>query len=91
VFDGVADTTEFEASMIMRDRFIRLQTHLTEASGDLDDASAGNIAALEREADRLIREHTADIDRACELLTAPDPAPAGPADPGPAPPQPPPT
>ena len=42
--------------MIMRDRFIRLQTHLKEASGDLDDASAENIAALEREADRLIRE-----------------------------------
>ena len=94
VFDGVADTTEFEASMIMRDRFIRLQTHLKEASGDLDDASAENLAALEREADRLIRENDADIDRACALLTAPDaaaPAPQpAPADTVP-PAQPPPT
>jgi patatin-like phospholipase/acyl hydrolase len=83
VFDGVADTTEFEASMLMRERYIRLQTHLTVASGDLDDASAQNLAALEREAARLIAEHDADIDRACELLTAPEPAPRTPGAPDP--------
>src|SRR3954469_24390583 len=89
VFDGVADTTEFEAAMVMGDRYIRLQTHLSVASGALDDASAGNLAALEREADRLIREHDADIDRACELLTAPDSATPSPAPPEPG--EPPPT
>jgi patatin-like phospholipase/acyl hydrolase len=78
VFDGVADTIEFEAAMLMRERYIRLQTHLTEASGDLDDASPQNLAALEREAARLIAEHDADIDRACELLTAGERAPAAP-------------
>ena len=70
VFDGVADTTEFEAAMIMGDRFIRLQTELRDASGDLDDASAENIAALEREAARLIAAETDAIDRACAILAA---------------------
>jgi patatin-like phospholipase/acyl hydrolase len=70
VFDGVADTTEFEAAAVMGDRFIRLQTPLRDASGELDDASPENLAALERVADRLIAERSADIDRACAILTA---------------------
>ena len=48
------------------------------ASSALDDASAKNLAALEREADLLIKEQSAAIDRACELLAAPDPPPATP-------------
>src|SRR5689334_3454444 len=82
VFDGVADTTEFEAATLLGDRFIRLQRHLSVASGALDDASAKNLGALEREADLLITEQSADIDRACQLLTASEPAPPGPAGPG---------
>jgi patatin-like phospholipase/acyl hydrolase len=68
VFDGVADTIEFQAAALMGDRYIRLQTTLREASGALDDASAENLAALGREADRVIAEHSADIERACALL-----------------------
>jgi len=70
VFDGVADTTEFEAGTLMGDRYIRLQVELRLASGDLDDASEENLAALEREAQRLIAEQTGEIDRACAILTA---------------------
>ena len=40
VFDGVADTIEFEAQALMGDRYVRLQTMLELASDDLDDASA---------------------------------------------------
>ncbi|HWT24648.1 MAG TPA: patatin-like phospholipase family protein [Solirubrobacteraceae bacterium] len=69
VFDGVADTTEFEAAAVMGDRYIRLQTELREASSEFDDASAENLAALRREAERLIAEQSATIDRACALLT----------------------
>ena len=83
VFDGVADTIEFEARTLLGDRFIRLQRHLSVASSALDDASAKNLAALEREADLLIKEQSAAIDRACELLGAPDPPPTTP-DPVPA-------
>lgn len=40
------------------------------SADDLDDASAGNLAALAREAERLIAARDADIDRVCERLTA---------------------
>jgi patatin-like phospholipase/acyl hydrolase len=68
VFDGVADTIEFEAGTLMRDRYVRLQTELNMASDDLDDASASNLAALRREAERLIAASAAELDRVCAIL-----------------------
>jgi patatin-like phospholipase/acyl hydrolase len=69
VFDGVADTIEFEAGRVMGDRYVRLQTELDEASDDLDDASPGNLAALRREAEQLIAASDAELDRVCAILT----------------------
>ena len=37
VFDGVADTIEFESATLMGDRYIRLQTVLDQAADDFDD------------------------------------------------------
>jgi patatin-like phospholipase/acyl hydrolase len=68
VFDGVADTIEFEARTLMGDRYIRLQTGLELASDDLDDASASNLAALRAEAEQLIGASAAELDRACDVL-----------------------
>jgi uncharacterized protein len=69
VFDGVADTIEFEtAQLLPPPRSLRFQTDLREASDDLDDASAANLAALRREADRLLKERGADIDALCAAL-----------------------
>jgi len=68
VFDGVADTTEFEAGKLMRDRYVRLQTELNIASDDLDDASAANLAALRAEAEQLIAGSQAELDRVCAIL-----------------------
>jgi predicted acylesterase/phospholipase RssA len=71
VFDGVADTIEFEtAQLLPPPRSLRFQTELAEASDNLDDASAANLAALRREAERLIRERGADIDVLCAAVTA---------------------
>jgi patatin-like phospholipase/acyl hydrolase len=70
VFDGSADAVDEQASALLGDRYIRLQTRLDEASDDLDDASAGNLAALRREAERLIAARSRDLDRLCERLTA---------------------
>jgi patatin-like phospholipase/acyl hydrolase len=71
VFDGVADTIEFETTQLLPPpRSIRLQTELREASDDLDDASASNLAALRREAERLLRERAADVEALCAALTA---------------------
>lgn len=71
VFDGVADTTDFELAQLLPDgRYHRFQVELTHASDDLDDASPENIAALRREGEILVRERSADIDLLCAALTA---------------------
>ncbi len=69
VFDGVAETVDFEASRILGDRYIRLQTVLEHASDDLDDASPKNLAALRAAGEALVAERSADLDRAVEILT----------------------
>jgi patatin-like phospholipase/acyl hydrolase len=68
VFDGVADTIDFEAGTLMGDRYVRLQTELNIASDDLDDASESNLAALHMEAERLIAASEAELDRVCAIL-----------------------
>ena len=68
VFDGVADTIEFEAQALLRDRYVRLQTRLELASDDLDDASADNLDALRREAEQLIAASGPALDRVCAVL-----------------------
>ena len=70
VFDGVADTIEFEAATLMGDRYVRLQTELYVASDDLDDASEPNLAALRTEAEQLIAASEAELDRVCAILAA---------------------
>jgi patatin-like phospholipase/acyl hydrolase len=70
VFDGVADTIEFEAGTLMGDRYVRLQTELNVASDDLDDASERNLAALRTEAERLIAASEVQLDRVCAVLAA---------------------
>jgi hypothetical protein len=67
--DGSADVVDEVLQRLIAENYIRLQTRLEEASDDLDDASPENLAALRREADRLIAAHSADIDRLCGLLT----------------------
>ncbi|MGE4427348.1 MAG: patatin-like phospholipase family protein [Solirubrobacteraceae bacterium] len=68
VFDGVADTTEFHCRRLLGRRYVRLQTELRDASGHMDDASAGNRAALRRDAGRLLAEHRDDLDRIVAAL-----------------------
>jgi uncharacterized protein len=68
VFDGVADTIEFESARLMGDRYVRLQTVLDDASDDFDDASEENLAALRKEAEDLIAASGEKLDRASAIL-----------------------
>jgi hypothetical protein len=70
VFDGSGDAVDLQLSALLGADYVRLQTRLEEASDDLDDASAANLAALAREAERLIAARDAEIDSVCERLTA---------------------
>jgi uncharacterized protein len=65
VFDGSADAVDLQLSRLLGDRYARLQTRLVEASDDFDDASPENLAALRREAERLIAEHEDQLARIC--------------------------
>jgi uncharacterized protein len=68
VFDGVADTIDFEAATLAGDRYRRFQATLRYASDALDDASDANLRRLEGDAERLIAERTADIEKLCEVI-----------------------
>jgi predicted acylesterase/phospholipase RssA len=68
VFDGIADAVDEQLSRLLGSGYVRLQTPLDEASDDLDDASEENLAALRREAERLIAARDDEIDRVCEQL-----------------------
>lgn len=70
VFDGSADAVDGQLAALISDRYIRLQTRLEDASDALDDASPDNLAALRREAERLIVRRSEDIDRLCATLVA---------------------
>ena len=69
VFDGSADAVDSQLSRLIAGRYVRLQTRLTQASDDLDDASRENLAALRREAEQLIAARSADLDRLVVSLT----------------------
>lgn len=69
VFDGIADTTEFQLGTLLgEERYVRLQTELSVASGAMDDASIVNLMALVSEGERLVAERTRDIDALCARL-----------------------
>ena len=70
VFDGGQDAVDFQLAALIDGSYVRLQTRLEDASDDLDDASEENLAALTREAERLIADNNAVIDDVCERLTA---------------------
>jgi len=68
VFDGVADTVDFQATTLSRGRYRRLQAELRYASDALDDASEANLRRLEGDAERLIAERSEDIEALCEEI-----------------------
>ena len=69
VFDGVSDAVHYQLLHALGEvRYWRLQTELTLASDDLDDASADNLRKLRIQAERLIEAESAKIDAAISTL-----------------------
>ena len=70
VFDGVSDAVDYQLRHVLDERrYWRLQVELTQASDDLDDASASNLAELRAHAEQLIADRSADIDAAIAALS----------------------
>jgi patatin-like phospholipase/acyl hydrolase len=71
IFDGVADTVDFQAKQILGESYRRIQAELRQgASDDLDNATPGNLKALLELADRTVKRESATIDAATAVLTA---------------------
>jgi len=68
MFDGVSDAANYQMKMFLDDKYIRLQTNLSIASDDLDNATKGNIENLKAEARKLKRTHKAEIEAICSNL-----------------------
>jgi len=69
VFDGIADTIDFQLDALLPRAAFRLQAELADASDAMDDASPPNLRALRATAERLIAERSREIDDLCERLT----------------------
>lgn len=65
MFDGVADAANYQMNMFLGENYIRLQTDLTIASDDMDNASGGNIENLKAEAEKLIANQQGEIEKVC--------------------------
>jgi hypothetical protein len=55
MFDGVSDAADYQMRQLLGENYIRLQTSLSIASDDMDNATKGNINLLTQEAKKLIR------------------------------------
>lgn len=79
VLDGVSDTVDYQMRTLLNARgaepqYHRFQIRLDGTSGALDDASPGNLRALERLADRLRQREAERLQAVCERLKALRPA-----------------
>jgi patatin-like phospholipase/acyl hydrolase len=68
MFDGVSDAVDYQLRQILDESYVRMQTSLTIASDDMDDATAGNMANLKAEARKLLRTQKAELERVASLL-----------------------
>jgi patatin-like phospholipase/acyl hydrolase len=68
VFDGVADTVDYQLQHLLGEGHTRLQCRLDDASDALDDASEGNLRRLQRQGEQLVEEHSDRLDTVCAAL-----------------------
>lgn len=68
MFDGSADAAHYQMGMFLGDHYVRMQTNLSIASDDMDNASPGNIENLESESRKLIETQQKELDQVCAML-----------------------
>ncbi|MCW3013021.1 MAG: Patatin [Solirubrobacterales bacterium] len=70
VFDGIADTIDYQLRHLLGDGYTRLQCRLDDASDALDDASERNLRKLVAQAQELVTDKDAELDAVCTALLA---------------------
>jgi uncharacterized protein len=69
IFDGAADAVDYQLEHVLGEGYFRLQTRLDMgARDDMDDASQGNLRALRKVAERLIRDADRELDAIVERV-----------------------
>lgn len=68
MFDGVSDAVNYQMWQILGDNFIRLQTTLTIASDDMDNATNGNIQCLKMEVAKILDENKDAFNKIINLI-----------------------
>lgn len=68
MFHGIADTAHYQMKKFLGDQWVRIQTDLSFASDDMDNATKGNMENLKREAKKLIRTHKNEFKIICKIL-----------------------
>jgi hypothetical protein len=54
--------------MFLGNQYVRMQTSLSVASDDMDNATHGNVENLKAEANTLIQTHKVEMETVCGLL-----------------------
>ena len=62
MLDGASKAADYQMRLFLNEQYLRLQTPLSFASDDMDDASKGNIRNLRQISRELIKRETASID-----------------------------
>ena len=68
MFDGAADAANYQMKMFLGNQYVRMQTSLSVASDDMDNATCGNVENLKAEANTLLQTHRAEMGMVCEVL-----------------------
>ena len=74
MFDGMSDATDYQMERLLGENYIRLQEDLNPGNERMDDATPGNILALENLAQKMIAlpyndsEERTVIDEICDRL-----------------------
>ena len=68
VFDGVSDTVDYQAKLLLGKNFHRFQARLDEGSDDMDDITPANLRVLRLHAEQLIAESADQLSEVAKAL-----------------------
>lgn len=68
LFAATGDAIQYQLKELMGDSYIKIQSYLTVASAEIDDASAQNMQNLVQEAQLMIEQNMEKINDFCRML-----------------------
>ncbi|NGZ20107.1 MULTISPECIES: patatin-like phospholipase family protein [unclassified Wolbachia] len=69
MFASSLDVVNYQMSNVMDDKYIRIQSHLTIASAEMDNVTPKNIKFLQKEANAMIEDNQKVVDKFCDIVS----------------------